>query len=336
MRTLLLVSTFTAFLNSILFPYFVQSIENELNLLVMAKYIDVPTLSRLFAFKNFLSSEDYELQPKFRRGWIYKSKLVEQWARRLGMYGYGIAVMNSRGDGNCMFYTIRTIFHLNNITNDDLLAYLNPDLKPAVMVAIRGLLEGDELISVLDLKRICNISWMGFDPFDPESFSMADFDLLNEKLENLSLIQMALQDKEGNMGVEGGMMVAGLNITEFNRRMNTESDKLKVARDLFEAMEAKLKDRHGDHLDSRELEFAFQMKMLLFNKEKTEINCMTKHYDYNPKFAITLYYSDNSHYDVAGIYKLGTTDKNKIKTLFKINEIPIPIIMFISDDCSSE
>lgn len=291
MRVLALLSTFTVIISSIFFPILVESIEDGVNLWTIAKHIDVPTLSRFLAFRNFLSSENYELQPKFRQGWIYKSKLLDNWTRRLGMYGYGISVINSRGDGNCLFYALRTVLHLNNITNKDLLGYLNPDLDPAVEVAVRGLLEGDELISVLDLKRISHIFWLGFDPNDDESYQLGDMETLKAKIEQMSEIQPAVQDSDGNLGVVAGMLIAGLNMIGFRQRMETESDKRAVAQDLFKAMEEKIPQRFGDHVDIRHLQFTFQMTVLLFNREKTEINCMTKHYDYNPKFIMTIYYS---------------------------------------------
>ncbi|UKJ89843.2 hypothetical protein MACJ_003097 [Theileria orientalis] len=314
-----------AFLNN-----FVQSSKTDFNLYLFLKHLDISSLSRLISFKHYIGEHKYEVRPKFGPAYVYHDKGVTGWTRRLGMYGYGIVALGMKGDGNCMFYTLCSIFRLNKIDNKRLLEYLNPDLEPAVRIAIAGMLQEEEYISPINLKRLSQIYYVGMDPYDQDSKELFDRQgLLVRAMDKVSL-QQAYQTN--TLPIDSGSMFENIDIITHYNKINAEDNGIEAVRALYDAFDKPLYKRFGDHTDKRFLERIFQMRMLYLNRKSTLINCGNKEDDFNTKLVLTMLYEDGCHFDIAGIYKLGTTDLKDVKSAYDISEVPLPLVMMIAED----
>ncbi|UKK02836.2 hypothetical protein MACK_002933 [Theileria orientalis] len=320
-------------LNGALLTNFVQSSKTDLNLYLFLKHLDVGSLSRLITFKHYIGEHNYQVRPKFGPAYVYHDKGVTGWTRRLGMYGYGIVALGMRGDGNCMFYTLCSIFKLNKIDNKRLLEYLNPDVEPAVRIAIMGILAEEEYISPINLKRLSQIYYVGADPYDQDSMELYDRQAFLKRAMDQVALQQAYQTKA--LTVESGSIFENIDIITHYNNIKAEVDGMGAVRALYDAIDKPLYTRFGDHTDKRFLERIFQMRILYLNRKTTLINCGNKELDFNTKLIVTMLYEDGCHFDIANIYKLGTTDLKDVKSAYNISEIPLPLLLMITEDYTS-
>ncbi|BAM41909.1 conserved hypothetical protein [Theileria orientalis strain Shintoku] len=324
------ISFLVLILNGALLTNFVQSSNTDFNLYLFLKHLDVSSLSRLLSFKHYIGDHNYVVRPDFGPAFLYHDKGVTGWTMRLGMYGYGIVGLPMRGDGNCMFYTLCSIFKLNKIDNKRLLEYMNPDLQPAVKIAIIGMLQEEEYISPINLKRLAQIYYVGMDPYDEDSVALYNKEEFLLRAKDQVDLQEAFQTQV--MPLDSGSMLHNIDIKTQYNKIAASGSGIEAVRELFDKFDEKIYTRHGDHTDKRFLERIFQMRMLYFNRQNTRINCGNKELDFNTKLVLTMLYEDGCHFDIAGIYKLGTTDLKDVKSAYNISEIPLPLLLMITED----
>ncbi|AFZ81266.1 signal peptide-containing protein [Theileria equi strain WA] len=297
------------------------------------KSLDINSMARLLAYKNRFMKPKRNTRPQLVGEWEY-NKINKKWPERLAVYGYGIADIQARGDGSCMFNTLSIIFRTEGITKEKIRQNIDKTMPQGIHNGIMAITSKGDFLEPIELKRISIISFFGCDPDVPESYAHYNHDHLLQEIGKIAESEWyANEEAMKLLGNSRAPITEGWDVKKTYDELRTGTNQREAALALFRTLEKALQDRWGDYLDLNLLERYLGFKGITFGHENTVIGCGEIQRDLNPKFFVTIYYFKECHFDVAGLFNLDEQAPVKPKSLFRPEEIPVALAILMTDDC---
>ncbi|KAK1444479.1 hypothetical protein BgAZ_103850 [Babesia gibsoni] len=295
---------------------------------LLLKKLDTSTLSREIAYSVMKNRENYAM-PELLSLWEYLAPMstVE---RRLRLYGMSIAKHDVRGNGNCLYHSLRTGFIKHGFSVKVLHNFINENLKPSIRAAYDAFKPSGAYYTASELKKLAHISNWGFDPDVKESMDHFDAATFKTQLDD-TICQKPHVTVDRGLGTATRYM---FDYEKYRDRLNNQEDVKTVASDMFRDMEKFFKIILGDVMDVSALQRIFSFRAVFFNQKESRVTCGIMDDGIKVKFYVNLYFNEGCHFALTGLIDLHIPyQPYEPISIFLAQDLPLPLAIIMGDDC---